>query len=73
MKLVHYKQLVLDKIQTETDNPTNRKIVQWTDTHIRPNRLIHTMEQEGLISIEYVTEGKTVRRVLKPKIKKIIE
>jgi len=72
LKLVHYKQMVLDKIKTDTNNPTNRKIVEWTDTHIRPNRLIHTMEREGLIDIEMVKEGKTVRRILTPKVSKII-
>jgi len=64
--------MVLDKIKTDTNNPTNRKIVEWTDTHIRPNRLIHTMEREGLIDIEMVKEGKTVRRILTPKVSKII-
>jgi len=72
LKLVHYKQLVLDKVRTDTNNPTNRKIIEWTDTHIRPNRLIHTMEREGLIKIEMVHEGKTVRRVITPLIDKII-
>jgi hypothetical protein len=64
--LSHYKLVVLEKIKTDTNNPTNRKIIEWTDTHIRPNRLIHTMEREGAIKIEMVKEGKTVRRVLTP-------
>ena len=64
--LTHYKQVVLEKIKTDTNNPTNRKIIEWTDTHIRPNRLIHTMEREGAIKIRMVKEGKTVRRVLTP-------
>ena len=72
LKLVHYKQAVLDKLKTEKKDPTNRKIKEWTDTHIRPNRLIHTMEKEGLIRIEMVQDGKTVRRMLTPLIDKII-
>ena len=71
LKLVHYKQIVLDKIATVNNNPNNRHIVEWTDTHIRPNRLIHTMEAEGLIKIEMVHDGKTVRRMLIPLVKKI--
>lgn len=72
LKLVHYKQAVLDKLKTEKKDPTNRKIKEWTDTHIRPNRLIHTMEKEGLIRIQMVQDGKTVRRMLTPLIDKII-
>jgi len=71
MKLVHYKQIVLDKIKTDTNNPTNRKIKQWTADHIRANRLIHTMEKERLIKIEMVQDGKTVRRVLTPLVTRI--
>ena len=72
LKLVHYKQTVLDKIRTENNNPNDRHIKEWTDTHIRPKRLIHTMEKEGLIKIEMVHEGKTVRRMLTPLIDQII-
>lgn len=72
LTLVHYKQMILDKLKTEKKDPTNRKIKEWTDTHIRPVRLIHTMEKEGLIKIEMVREGQTVRRVLTPLIDQII-
>ena len=71
LKLVHYKQILLDKLKTDTNNPTNRKIKEWTDTHIRPNKLISVMEKEGLIKIEMVQEGKTVRRVITPLVSQI--
>ena len=71
LKLVNYKQIVLDRIVTDTNNPTDRKIKEWTDMYIRPGRLIHTMEKEGLIKIEYVIIGKTVRRIITPLVNKI--
>lgn len=66
LKLVQYKQIVLEKLITDTNNPTNRQIKEWTDMHIRPNKLISVMQREGLISIEMVHEGKTVRRIITP-------
>lgn len=71
LKLVQYKQILLDKLKTDTDNPTNRQIKEWTADHIRPNRLIHTMEREGLLKIDMVQEGKTVRRIITPLINQI--
>jgi len=68
LKLVQYKQILLDKLRTDTNNPTNRIIKEWTADHIRPNRLIHTMEREGLVKIEKVQEGKTVRRYIIPQV-----
>jgi len=67
LTLEAYKQILLDKLKTDTNNPTNRTIKQWTADHIRPNRLIHTMEREGLLEIVKVQEGKTVKRILIPK------
>ena len=72
LTLVHYKQAILDKLKTEKRDPTNRKIIEWTDTHIRPNKLINVMKKEGLIKIEMVQDGKTVRRMLTPLTDKII-
>jgi len=68
LTLKAYKQILLDKLRTDTNNPTNRTIKQWTADHIRPNRLIHTMEREGLVKIEKVQEGKTVRRYIIPQV-----
>ena len=67
LTLEAYKQILLDKLKTDTNNPTNRTIKQWTADHIRPNRLIHTKEREGLLEIVKVQEGKTVKRILIPK------
>jgi len=67
LTLKAYKQILLDKLKTDTNNPTNRTIKEWTSDHIRPNRLIHTMEREGLLEIVKVQEGKTIKRILIPK------
>ena len=70
--LVHFKQRVLDQIHLDSD-PNDRHIREWTETWIKPKRLLRDMEREGLIKIEYINDRGCIRRVLTPRVNKIIE
>jgi hypothetical protein len=72
MQLTHYKQRVLDQIQLDSD-PNDRHIKEWTRQDIQVKRLLRDMAREGLIKIEYIKSGGTVRRILTPIITKIHE
>lgn len=65
MTLKHYKSIVLEKIVHDSD-PNDRHIKEWTSSNIQVKRLLRDMEREGLIKIEMVQDGKTVRRMLTP-------
>jgi len=69
--LVHYKTIILEKIVHDSD-PNDRHIKEWTSPDIQVKRLLKDMVREGLISINYKKDGKTVRRVLTPLVEKII-
>ena len=71
-KLVHYKQTVLDRIKEDT-NPNNRRIRQWTDTYIEPNRLLKDMQREGYIKIKLEWHGGTCKRILIGLVDHIVE
>ena len=71
-KLVHYKQTVLDRIKEDT-NPNNRRIRQWTDTYIEPNRLLKDMQREGYIKIKLEWHGRTCKRILIGLVDHIVE
>ena len=72
IKLVHFKQIILDKLKTEKRDPTNRKIREWLDRKVDVKTFLRYMQKEGLIKIEMVQDGKTVRRMLTPLVDKII-
>lgn len=67
MTLQHYKHIILQKIKEDSD-PNDRHIKEWTAPHIQVKRLLHDMQKENLIHIEYVKDGGTVRRMLTPRI-----
>ena len=68
LTLSHYKTIILEKILEDSD-PNDRHIKEWTSSHIQVNRLLKEMQKEGLITIELVKDGKTIRRVLKAVLK----
>ena len=70
--LVHYKQTILDRIKLKPD-PNNRRIRQWTDTHVEPNRLIKDMQREGYIRIKHEWHGGTCKRMLIGLVDHIVE
>jgi hypothetical protein len=64
--LRHYKEIVLDKIKTDTDNPQTYKVKKWiNDDTINVKRLLKDMEREKLISISFVEDRGKVKRILK--------
>lgn len=66
MTLKHYKDLILQKIKTETDNPQDWKLKQWIGNEsINPVRLIKDMQREGTIQIEFEDDRGKIRRRLK--------
>ena len=65
MKLKHYKQIVLERIQNDPD-PNDRHIREWTESWISPKRLIYQMRDEGLIKIEYINHKGCIKRILTP-------
>ena len=68
LTLSHYKTIILEKILEDSD-PNDSHIKEWTSSHIQVNRLLKEMQKEGLITIELVEDGKTIRRVLKAVLK----
>lgn len=70
LNLVHYKTIILDKIAHDSD-PNDRHIKEWTTPDIQVKRLLKDMVREGLISIKWKEEGKTVRRIITPLVNKI--
>lgn len=70
LNLVHYKTIILDKIVHDSD-PNDRHIKEWTTPDIQVKRLLKDMVREGLISIKWKEEGKTVRRIITPLVNKI--
>jgi len=71
-KLVHYKQIILDRIKEDSD-PNNRHIRQWTDTYVEPNRLLKDMQREGYIRITHEWHGRTCKRILVGMVDHIVE
>lgn len=69
MTLKHYKQIVKDKIVTDTDNPQNWRIKKWLgDETIHIKRLLNDMVREGLITIHYEEDRGKVKRIIKNKM-----
>lgn len=65
MTLKHHKQIIKDKIVTETNNPQNWRIKKWIkDDYINVKRLIKDMERENLITIRYENDNGKIRRIL---------
>jgi hypothetical protein len=71
-KLVHYKQTILDRVKLDPD-PNDRHIREWTDTHVKPKRLLRDMEREGYIKVTYEMHGKTCKRMIHRLVNNIIE
>ena len=70
--LVHYKQIVLDKIKEDSD-PNDRHIREWTDSCVKPKLLLRDMQKQGFIKITYEWHGKTCRRRLIGLVDKIFD
>ena len=70
--LVHYKQIILEKIKADSD-PNDRHIKEWTDSNVKPGLLLRDMQKQGLIKITYEWHGKTCRRRLTGLVEKIFE
>ena len=70
--LVHYKQKVLDMIVHDQD-PNDRHIREWTESWVKPKRLLKDMERQGYIRITHEWHGKTCRRKLIKLVDRIIE
>ena len=69
MTLRHYKQIIKDKIVTETDNPQNWRIKKWIDDDsIHIKRLLNDMVRENLITIHYEEDRGKVKRIIKNKM-----
>ena len=68
MTLKHYKQIIKDRIETDTDNPQNWKLKKWIgDESVQIKRLLNDMVRENLITIHYEEDRGKVRRILKNK------
>ena len=64
--LKHFKGIILEKIDTETNNPQNWRIKKWIQAeHIDVKRLLKDMQKEGLIDIKFVDDRGKIRRILK--------
>ena len=70
--LVHFKQRVLDMIVHDQD-PNDRHIREWTETWVKPKRLLKDMERQGYIKITHQWDGKTCRRKLIKLVDRVIE
>ena len=74
MKLQHYKQVVLDGIRSDTDNPQNWRLQKWVnEPTINVKRLLKDMEREGLIEITFTNDRGKIRRILKPRVKNVVK
>ena len=69
IKLIHYKSLVQEKVETECNNPTNNRMYKWLDNKdIKLKRLLKDMVREGLITIHYEEDRKKIRRIITNKL-----
>ena len=72
MRLVHYKQKVIDSIKYN-NNPQNWRLYELLNNKdVKLTRLLKDMVREGLITIHFEKDGHKVRRVL-TKVRDCIE
>ena len=72
MKLIHYKQKVIDSIE-HNNNPQNWRLYELLNNKdVKLKRLLKDMVREGLITIRFEEDQGKVRRVL-TKVRDCIE
>ena len=68
MKLIHYKQKVIDYVTNERSDPQDWRLCNLLNNKdVKLGRLLKDMQREGLISIHHVTEssGRVRRHITK--------
>ena len=66
MSLRHYREIIVDKVSSETNNPQNWRIKTWLNNpNIHVKRLLNDMVREGVIEITFENDRGKIRRIIK--------
>ena len=66
MSLRHYREIIVDKVSSETNNPQNWRIKTWLNNpNIHVKRLLKDMVRDGVIEITFENDRGKIRRIIK--------